>query len=461
LWQRVGGHAVTVAGVDSQNSLFAISDPDNDAAESGGLGVIRPVPGGHPLHPNDTSIHNIEANASHDIYTVVPSASPGGIWALKNYPGKVNFPTQEWGQPMLTLWPTYFYPCEESMIITEIEAAVIVSPIVCGNSVIDPGETCDPPGQPGPNPLQPGNCLQSCTYCGDGIVNNGEACDDGNGVNNDGCTNNCTLPSCGDGIIGPGETCDPPGGQWPPNGNPCLQSCTYCGDGIVNNGEACDDANVNNNDGCRNNCTLQPDISVDPTSLDFKQVIVGGSSTKTVKVSNTGSGTLTIGTITITGTNANQFSKLNDNCSGKTITPSSSCTVDVKFSPTSTGKKTAALGIPSDDPNENPLNVSLKGKGAKVVVTSPNGGETLRSGSTHIITWQTSGIVGPVAKATLKFYDGTTWKTIANLNDNPGTYPWEVPWVSSHRCKVKVILNNTSGTKVGSDASDSFFDIFF
>ena len=27
LWKRVGGHAVTVAGVDSQNSLFAISDP--------------------------------------------------------------------------------------------------------------------------------------------------------------------------------------------------------------------------------------------------------------------------------------------------------------------------------------------------------------------------------------------------------------------------------------------------
>jgi hypothetical protein len=137
LWQRVGGHAVTVAGVDSQNSLFAISDPDNDAAESGGLGVIRPVPGGHPLHPNDTSIHNIEANASHDIYTVVPSASPGGVWALKDYPGKVNFPTQEWGQPTPTPWPPYFYPCEESMIIAEIEAAVIVSPIICGNGVAD------------------------------------------------------------------------------------------------------------------------------------------------------------------------------------------------------------------------------------------------------------------------------------------------------------------------------------
>jgi len=143
LWQRVGGHAATVAGVDSQNSLFAISDPDNDAAESGGLGVIRPVPNGHPLHPNDTSIHNIEANASHDIYTVVPSASPGGIWALKNYPGKVNFPTQEWGQPMSTPWPPYFYPCEESMIITEIEAAVIVSPVICGNGIKEDGEECD------------------------------------------------------------------------------------------------------------------------------------------------------------------------------------------------------------------------------------------------------------------------------------------------------------------------------
>jgi len=327
-WQRVGGHAVSVAGVDSQNSLFAISDPDNDAAESGGLGVIRPVPNGHPLHPNDTSIHNIEANASHDIYTVVPSASPGGIWALKNYPGKVNFPIQEWGQPTPMPWPPYFYPCEESMIITEIEAAVIVSPIICGNSVIDPGETCDPPG--GQLPPNGNPCRQTCTYCGDSIVNNGEQCDDGNGTNNDGCTNNCTLPVCGDSIV-----------------QPQL-------------GEQCDDGNNNNGDGCSSTCKWEPDISANPPIWNFGDVTVGNSSTKTFAVSNVGLGDLHITAITVTGAN---FSKQNDLCSSKTIASGGSCTVDVKFSPMSLGYKSATLSIPSNDPDENPLNVPLSGTG--------------------------------------------------------------------------------------------------
>ena len=51
---------------------------------------------------------------------------------------------------------------------------------LCGNGVIDPGETCDPPGQPaGPN----GNeCRVDCTMCGDSITQVGETCDDGNSL---------------------------------------------------------------------------------------------------------------------------------------------------------------------------------------------------------------------------------------------------------------------------------------
>ncbi|GEM_PF-5276439 len=52
--------------------------------------------------------------------------------------------------------------------------------------------------------------------CGNGVIEFGEQCDDGNGNNNDGCNNDCTLsgtpppPSvCGNGQIEPGEVCDP------------------------------------------------------------------------------------------------------------------------------------------------------------------------------------------------------------------------------------------------------------
>jgi len=68
------------------------------------------------------------------------------------------------------------------------------APATCGNGVVDPGETCDPPGTaqaPNGNP-----CRTDCTFCGDGIVNGPsgvghETCDDANSLNDDECTNSC------------------------------------------------------------------------------------------------------------------------------------------------------------------------------------------------------------------------------------------------------------------------------
>jgi cysteine-rich repeat protein len=67
----------------------------------------------------------------------------------------------------------------------------------CGDGIVGntPGETCDPPGSPaGGN----GNdCRDDCTVCGDSVVDPGEECDDGNGVDGDGCSNDCTIETCG------------------------------------------------------------------------------------------------------------------------------------------------------------------------------------------------------------------------------------------------------------------------
>ncbi len=56
-------------------------------------------------------------------------------------------------------------------------------------------------------------CFGGCgldDHCGDGKVQFAlfEQCDDGNNVDNDGCTNACQLPRCGDGILQNGEKCD-------------------------------------------------------------------------------------------------------------------------------------------------------------------------------------------------------------------------------------------------------------
>ncbi len=125
----------------------------------------------------------------------------------------------------------------------------------CGNGVVEPGETCDPPGVPAG---ASGNiCRADCTVCGDGVVDPGEDCDDGNNIPGDGCEPDCSAPFCGDGIVGntPGETCDPPGSNagLP---NECRPDCTFCGDGTLDTGESCDDGNNISGDGCEADCTL-------------------------------------------------------------------------------------------------------------------------------------------------------------------------------------------------------------
>ncbi|MBU0569004.1 choice-of-anchor D domain-containing protein, partial [bacterium] len=107
-----------------------------------------------------------------------------------------------------------------------------------------------------------------------------------------------------------------------------------------------------------------PEISVSPASHNFGSVTVGSfSAPKTFTISNTGNADLAIGTITLTGTDASEFSIQNDQCSGQTIPPGENRTVQVVFSPASEGAKSANLSIPSNDPNTPILDVPLSGEG--------------------------------------------------------------------------------------------------
>jgi hypothetical protein len=110
--------------------------------------------------------------------------------------------------------------------------------------------------------------------------------------------------------------------------------------------------------------TLVPDITVTLPSIGFGSIEVGvNSAAQTVSIKSDGTAALKIGAIKFAGTNANQFNKPSDRCSKKTLAPGASCTVSVRFKPTSSGPKTATLIIPSNDPDENPVNVDLSGTG--------------------------------------------------------------------------------------------------
>jgi len=105
-----------------------------------------------------------------------------------------------------------------------------------------------------------------------------------------------------------------------------------------------------------------PTATLSPTSLSFSAQQIGiTSAAKTVTLKNTGTASLTISRIAISGTNAGNFSQTHS-C-GSSLAPSASCTVSVTFKPTQNGKRTATLTA-SDNAPGNPQIVSLSGTGS-------------------------------------------------------------------------------------------------
>jgi cysteine-rich repeat protein len=128
--------------------------------------------------------------------------------------------------------------------------------------------------------------------CGDGHVAGTEQCDDGNGVDGDGCDNNCKTTACGNGVITAGETCDDGNTT---NGDGCDSNCkpTACGNGVVttSTGEQCDDGNTVSGDGCSSTCQVEgidPEVEPNDTTAqaDVNSVQITGDRTLVASLSS-------------------------------------------------------------------------------------------------------------------------------------------------------------------------------
>jgi len=109
------------------------------------------------------------------------------------------------------------------------------------------------------------------------------------------------------------------------------------------------------------NSSPTPGVSLNPTSLDFGTVQVGTpSSPQTVTVTNSGSASLTISTIAISGTNASDFAQTNT-CTA-VIAPGGTCTISVTFTPGASGSRSGSVTITDNAPNS-PQSVPLSGTG--------------------------------------------------------------------------------------------------
>jgi FtsP/CotA-like multicopper oxidase with cupredoxin domain len=104
-----------------------------------------------------------------------------------------------------------------------------------------------------------------------------------------------------------------------------------------------------------------PVLSLSAASLAFGTQARGTiSAAQTVTVTNTGTGNLVINSINLRGTNANQFRQTN-NCGGS-VAAGASCTVTVRFAPSSAGAKSATLNVNVAAPATNG-SVALTGTG--------------------------------------------------------------------------------------------------
>ncbi len=108
------------------------------------------------------------------------------------------------------------------------------------------------------------------------------------------------------------------------------------------------------------NIQTPPYLYIDSPSIDFGNVKIGNTSVRTLTISNTGTQNLNISSVSIS---PNSEFYINDYCTGKSLSINATCNIEVVFSPTSAGNKSATLTIKSNASNKPTLNIPVKGQG--------------------------------------------------------------------------------------------------
>jgi hypothetical protein len=98
---------------------------------------------------------------------------------------------------------------------------------------------------------------------------------------------------------------------------------------------------------------IQTELTRDPGALDFgsRNVSAGATRAQDLTFTNSGTQPLSLSAVGITGTGANQFQRISGRATdcgpGTALTAGESCTVRVRFRPTTSGAKRAAVTVAS------------------------------------------------------------------------------------------------------------------
>jgi hypothetical protein len=196
-----------------------------------------------------------------------------------------------------------------------------------------------------------------------------------------------------------------------------------------------------------------------PASLVFANQVVGTTSgAQAATLTNSGTATLNISSITVSG----DFGQSN-NC-GTALATNASCTINVTFTPTASGTRSGTLTVADDSLNGSPQTVGLSGTATAAATTTTVASNlnpsTFGQSVTFTAAVQVSSGSGPTG--TVTFLDGATSLGTVNLANSSAQFATSSLVTGSHSITVKYsgdanFTGSTSGalTQVVNPATSS------
>jgi hypothetical protein len=189
---------------------------------------------------------------------------------------------------------------------------------------------------------------------------------------------------------------------------------------------------------------LYPALSYSAYGLAFGDQAVGVAAVaQNLTVTNFGNTSLTITNVAIAGTNAGDFGKTSDGCSGRSIGPNLTCTVGVNFTPSATGARDASL-IFTDNAADSPQSLPLSGNGVfPVARINPS---SLDFGDQQVGTTSASQSLTLSNLSTVPLtIKSVTIAGIAPSNFGEATTCTAAPLISNGQCVISITFVPSSG----------------
>jgi len=204
--------------------------------------------------------------------------------------------------------------------------------------------------------------------------------------------------------------------------------------------------------------SVAPAAAVTPSSLAFGNQGIGTTSTaQNITVTNTGVSNLVVSGVTLSGANPGSFTvNMAPGCSS--VAGGASCTVAVRFAPTTVGAKSASVDI-ADNAAGSPHKVAVTGTGVAVAPSAPTIGTAVRGNASATVNWSPPASDGGAAITgfSVRVVNATTNAQVGALRPAPAgaTSLLVTGLTNGTSYRFQVSATNSAGTSAFSALSNA------